>query len=47
MGIVVDFVADEDNLVLQTIAKQMLSVKPTDRPNTFQIVKHFKNYSSK
>jgi len=47
MGVVVDFVADEDNLVLQTIAKRMLSVKPTDRPNTFQIVKHFKNYSSK
>ena len=46
MGLVFDFVADEDNLVLQTIAKQTMS-KPTDRPNTMQIVKSFKTGSSK
>ena len=43
LGIVFDFVADDDNSVLQTILNPMISEKPENRPNIYRILKLFPN----
>ena len=43
LGVVFDFVAEEDNNVLQTISKQMLSSTPNNRPNSLKIIRLFQS----